>query len=258
MLAVSCCRLCIHSSTFQAAFKLCTDVSNSFHLNWTIDPLPPLRCTFRPQNFWTLVVLNVLTDVAILCVPVPILWQIRVSRMRRFGVSLLLCSGLFLISTAIIRAAFTISGTPSIITINRWGFRETTVGVIAVNAPVLAPLFKKAFYKKGPFRPGWQPENANQHRTVVSAAGWGRRSRRAFSLFRIPSTLQWTKTRSSRSTVEGSSNNTKLKRNITGVAMSDAGEVKGSIPVQDSDLEAGTEAALRESLQQGSMTTSVA
>ncbi|KAF3764232.1 hypothetical protein M406DRAFT_232985, partial [Cryphonectria parasitica EP155] len=117
-----------------------------FHDNWAVKPLPPLRCTFRPQNFWTLVVLNVLTDALILSLPLPILWRLRVSRLRKLGVTLLLCSGLFLIATAIVRAAFTIAGSPSIITINRWGFRETAAGVAAINAPILAPLFSKAFW----------------------------------------------------------------------------------------------------------------
>ena len=84
-------------------------------------PLPSHRCTFRPQNFWVLVVLNVLTDALIMTIPVPILWQLRVSRLRKVGVSLLLCSGVFVISTAVVRAAFTIAGAPSVITINRWG-----------------------------------------------------------------------------------------------------------------------------------------
>ncbi|KKY30994.1 putative mg2+ transporter zinc transport protein [Diaporthe ampelina] len=61
----------------------------------------PHRCTFRPQNFWVLVVLNVLTDALIMTIPVPILWQLRVSRLRKVGVSLLLCSGVFVISTAV-------------------------------------------------------------------------------------------------------------------------------------------------------------
>lgn len=92
-----------------------------FHNNWVVRPLPSHRCTFRPQNFWVLVILNVLTDGLIMTIPVPILWQLRVSKLRKVGVSLLLCSGVFVISTAVVRAAFTIAGAPSVITINRWG-----------------------------------------------------------------------------------------------------------------------------------------
>lgn len=64
-------------------------------------------------------------------IPVPILWQLRVSKLRKVGVSLLLCSGVFVISTAVVRAAFTIAGAPSVITINRWGCKYI------VETPVL-------------------------------------------------------------------------------------------------------------------------
>ena len=103
-----------------------------FHNNWVVRPLPSERCTFRPQNFWVLVILNVLTDSLIMTIPVPILWQLRVSKLRKVGVSLLLCSGVFVISTAVVRAAFTIAGAPSVITINRWGCEYF------VRIPVLA------------------------------------------------------------------------------------------------------------------------
>lgn len=119
---------------------------NSYHLNWQISPLPGPECTFRPQNFWTLVVLNVGTDLAILSIPAPLLLRLRISWARKFGACLLLLSGLFMISTALVRAVQTLSGAPSVINVNRWGFRETGVGMIAVNASVLLPLWTRRFW----------------------------------------------------------------------------------------------------------------
>lgn len=146
----------------------------------------------RPQNFWTLVVLNVITDACILTLPVPILWHLRVSRRRKLAVTLLLCSGLFLISTAIVRAGFTISSSPSVITINIWGFRETAAGVAAVNAPILAPLFSKAFWRRGPYRPGrYADELEAQGRQQVF--GLVSENRPQPTVFEIPSALAWSK-----------------------------------------------------------------
>ncbi|KAJ0122143.1 hypothetical protein J7T55_002655 [Diaporthe amygdali] len=163
--------------------------------NWVVRPLPSRRCTFRPQNFWVLVILNVLTDALIMTIPVPILWQLRVSKLRKVGVSLLLCSGVFVISTAVVRAAFTIAGAPSVITINRWGFRETAVGMLAVNAPVLVPLFSKAFWARGPYRPGNRPGQA-QGAGVFGGGNHGNRRRPAGAprptVFEIPSEMTWT------------------------------------------------------------------
>jgi rhodopsin domain-containing protein len=142
---------CIVGVTWAALILSVSLTCRPFHWNWQIRPLPGPRCTFRPQNFLILVVLNVVSDVAILVVPVPILWSLRVSPLRKIGVSILLCSGLFVISTAIVRAVQTLGGAPSIININRWGFRETAVGILAVTAPVLAPLFTNDFWKRGPY-----------------------------------------------------------------------------------------------------------
>ncbi|KAK7698840.1 hypothetical protein SLS64_012193 [Diaporthe eres] len=128
-------------------------------------------------------------------IPVPILWQLRVSKLRKLGVSLLLCSGVFVISTAVVRAAFTIAGAPSVITINRWGFRETAAGMIAVNAPVLIPLFSKAFWTRGPYRPGRQPGQA-QGAGIFGGGNHGNRRRPAGAprptVFQIPSEMTWT------------------------------------------------------------------
>ncbi|KAK0387016.1 hypothetical protein NLU13_5330 [Sarocladium strictum] len=130
-----------------------------FHHNWQIHPLPGPECTFRAQNFWTLVFLNVLTDAALMAIPVPILWNLRVSRRRKIAVSILLLSGVFVISTAVVRAVATIGGRPSVININRWGFRETTIGLAAVSAPIICPIFTEAFWRGGPYNPAWRRES---------------------------------------------------------------------------------------------------
>lgn len=131
-----------------------------YHHNWQIQPLPGPECTFRAQNFWVLVVLNVLTDAALMAIPIPILWHLRVSKRRKIAVSILLLSGVFIISTAIVRAVMTFRGAPSVININRWGFREITVGLLAVSAPILWPMSTKAFWRRGPYSPGWKRDSA--------------------------------------------------------------------------------------------------
>lgn len=127
--------------------------------NWQIRPLPGPECTFRLQNFWALLFLNVTSDAALMAIPIPILWHLQVSRRRKIAVSILLLSGLFVISTAIVRAIMTINGSPSVININRWGFRECTVGLLAVTAPILCPFFTAGFWKRGPYSPDWKRDS---------------------------------------------------------------------------------------------------
>lgn len=61
--------------------------------------------------------------------------------------------GIFVITAAIIRAVLTLSGTPSAQKINEWGIRETIIGIITVNVPVLRPFFTAAFWRWGPYDP---------------------------------------------------------------------------------------------------------
>ncbi|KAH7322568.1 hypothetical protein B0I35DRAFT_426045 [Stachybotrys elegans] len=149
--------------TLRTLFGLCglswmvlylsiTFTCRPFRNNWIVKPLPGPECTFRPQNFWILVCLNVITDAALLAIPLPILWHLRVSFRRKIGVGILLSSGVFIISSAVVRAITTLTGSPSIININRWGFRETAVGIMSVTLPILSPMATPEFWMKGPYR----------------------------------------------------------------------------------------------------------
>lgn len=117
--------------------------------NWQVRPLPPAACTLKKQNFLVTAVLNVLTDAAILCIPLPMLRHLKVPLLKKLLIALLLSSGLFVITAAIIRAAVTLGSAPSSITINRWGVRETIIGILAINAPILRPLLTRNFWNGG-------------------------------------------------------------------------------------------------------------
>ncbi|ETS79867.1 hypothetical protein PFICI_07396 [Pestalotiopsis fici W106-1] len=117
------------------------------YLNWQVVPDPGPKCTFRKQNFISIAVLNVITDMAILAVPLPILWQLRVSIKKKLLVGMLICTGFFVIAAAIIRVVLTVGSNPSAVNINRWGVRETIIGIVAANIPILSPAFTKTFWR---------------------------------------------------------------------------------------------------------------
>ncbi|OGM43861.1 hypothetical protein ABOM_007615 [Aspergillus bombycis] len=95
----------------------CHPISN----NWRVYPPPSMTC-----------ILNVTTDLAL-----------------KFVIAIFLSSGIFVIAASIIRTTLTLEAEPSSITVNRWGIRETFVGVATVNLPILRPLFTKRFWKSG-------------------------------------------------------------------------------------------------------------
>jgi hypothetical protein len=88
----------------------------------------------------------------ILAIPIPMLWRLQVRMSKKLAIGALLCSGLFVIAAAIIRAVLTLGSTPSGLNINRWGVRETFVGIIAVNSPILRPMFNRSFWSNGTYQ----------------------------------------------------------------------------------------------------------
>ncbi|KAF2764939.1 hypothetical protein EJ03DRAFT_355312 [Teratosphaeria nubilosa] len=72
--------------------------------------------------------------------------------------AILLSSGVFVITAALVRIVMTLKSHPSALTINRWGVRETVAGIIAVNAPIIRPLFSRSFWN-GDFM---KPESARR------------------------------------------------------------------------------------------------
>lgn len=77
--------------------------------NWQVVPDPGLKCTLKMQNFLVTVVLNVITDALILAIPAPLLWKLKIPLKRKLVIGVLLCSGLFVITAAIIRVVLTLS-----------------------------------------------------------------------------------------------------------------------------------------------------
>lgn len=117
-----------------------------FTHNWQVRPQPSLECTFHPQNVAVVSILNIATDVALLSVPIPLLWTVHAQLKKKVVMGCFLLGGVLVIVAAIVRVIVTLGSNPSTVTINLWGIRETVIAVLAVNAPVLRPLFTRRFW----------------------------------------------------------------------------------------------------------------
>lgn len=90
------------------------------------------------------------TDAGILSfIPIPIIWKVKIPIRQKILVGLLLCSGLFIITAAIIRCVLSIQNIRSIDTSGVWAIRETFVTIVAINAPVIKPMFGSSKSKDG-------------------------------------------------------------------------------------------------------------
>ncbi|CAD0108525.1 unnamed protein product [Aureobasidium uvarum] len=122
-------------------------------MNWQVTPAPPWKCAFRPQNFLAVAIPNILTDAAILMVPIPMLWQLKMPLKKKITIGVVLSSGLFVIAAAIIRVVLSLDAAPSAANINGWGVRETFIGIFTINVPILRPVFSRAFWLPGTYDP---------------------------------------------------------------------------------------------------------
>lgn len=123
--------------SYLAVWLTITCGCHPIHLNWQMLPYPPEKsCQMKLQNFYVATGLNVLTDGLILVIPIPLLWGMRVSLSKKIALTVLLGSGIFVIIAAILRITFSLEGVNAL-NINLWGTRETAMGIIAVNVPIL-------------------------------------------------------------------------------------------------------------------------
>ncbi|KAE8355641.1 hypothetical protein BDV28DRAFT_145965 [Aspergillus coremiiformis] len=148
---------------YTAVFLTVTFGCHPISENWRVYPPPNKKCGLKIQNVIVTCAFNVSTDLALLSIPIPLLWKVKTSLTRKLFISLFLSSGIFVIAASIVRTALTLSSEPSTITVNRWGIREVFVGVATVNLPILRPLFTKRFWKsddgEGSSRESWESYN---------------------------------------------------------------------------------------------------
>ncbi|KAI0190560.1 hypothetical protein F4808DRAFT_444494 [Astrocystis sublimbata] len=94
---------------------------------------------------------NTLVDIAILCVPLPIVWRLKITTKQKIAVSGVFLLGAFVVGISIARVYFFYQSTPSFenaldITVNvaptlYWTQLEASIAVICACLPTLGPLF---------------------------------------------------------------------------------------------------------------------
>lgn len=127
-------------------------IANTTYVGWLV-----LTLCFP----WSLTASNNSTDFAILCIPLPLLWKVQLPLVRKLAIGVLLCSGIFIIVAAILRCVLSLKSIDGINVSTIWAIRETVskalfcsfllhalthpqfVGIIAVNAACIRPLFSK-------------------------------------------------------------------------------------------------------------------
>ncbi|KAG9258515.1 uncharacterized protein F5Z01DRAFT_689896 [Emericellopsis atlantica] len=113
------------------------------HRVWQVAPFPGPGCTTRPLNYYIGGTLNMLTDAAIIAVPMPMLWNPRITLRRKLALGCLFSSGLLVIVCTILRTYYVFGDAANQHLAQLWASREGFISMIVVSAPGLWPFVHK-------------------------------------------------------------------------------------------------------------------
>ncbi|KAI9642124.1 hypothetical protein NHQ30_008925 [Ciborinia camelliae] len=123
----------------QADENLCTPIQR----NWQVNPYPD-NCILRKPNHALIGTLNILSDLGVMAIPLPILFAARMPLYRKLILGVLFCSGIFVIVAVILRVYFSLGDIGSLSTATSWALRESFISVITATAPGIKPLFNRS------------------------------------------------------------------------------------------------------------------
>ncbi|KAI9731175.1 MAG: hypothetical protein M1834_005368 [Cirrosporium novae-zelandiae] len=112
-----------------------------FSKRFQVTPNPGIECTSAIEAYYTITTTNVFTDLVLVCIPLPLLWRVKLDLRKKIMVGIILCSGIFVVVAAILRCYFSIVSIAELSNAVRWALRESFVAITAVNAPAIRPLF---------------------------------------------------------------------------------------------------------------------
>ncbi|PYI09263.1 hypothetical protein BO78DRAFT_439447 [Aspergillus sclerotiicarbonarius CBS 121057] len=122
------------------------------HKNWQISPNPGNICQPTNSTLSVLVVVipNVITDLYLMSIPLPLLWAVKIGIRQKITLMGLFSSAAFIIMAGIIRAVTIMTSGPNgAISGSQWACRETFVSIIVSNLPIIQPLIRKGAGKIG-------------------------------------------------------------------------------------------------------------
>ncbi|KAI1872884.1 uncharacterized protein JN550_003758 [Neoarthrinium moseri] len=122
-------------------FLSCRPFSNY----WQINPDPGNVCqpAISTTIVWIYCSMNVISDLYLLSIPVPMLWQSTLKPAKKVGLIILFSGGIFVIACAFLRAVLIVMDPVDGAQVaGSWAVRETFVAVITTNLPIVFPFFR--------------------------------------------------------------------------------------------------------------------
>ncbi|KAK1965736.1 hypothetical protein LY78DRAFT_609872 [Colletotrichum sublineola] len=114
--------------------------------NWQIYPDPGNSCqpAISLINILVVVVLNSLTDLYLLSIPIPMLWGSQLPLRKKLGLIVLFSGGIFVTMAGILRCVLIITDpVHGAQQAGSWAVRETFVAIVTTNVPMIFPLVRR-------------------------------------------------------------------------------------------------------------------
>ncbi|KAI1170027.1 hypothetical protein F4777DRAFT_592250 [Nemania sp. FL0916] len=114
-----------------------------FNRYWQISPDPGDGCqpAVSTRIVWVYASLNIISDLYLLSIPIPMLWNTTLALPKKLGLIVLFSGGVFIIVCALIRAILIVTDPiAGAQTAGSWAVRETFVAVVTTNLPMAFPL----------------------------------------------------------------------------------------------------------------------
>ncbi|KAK6829372.1 hypothetical protein PG987_009956 [Apiospora arundinis] len=98
-------------------------------------------------DIFVTVVLNVVTDLYLLTIPIPMLWQSSIKPVKKAALIVMFSGGVFVTAAGVLRCVLIITNpVTGAQQAGSWAVRETFVAVITTNLPMVFPMFRIWLY----------------------------------------------------------------------------------------------------------------
>ncbi|KAK0643835.1 hypothetical protein B0T16DRAFT_392298 [Cercophora newfieldiana] len=144
-------------------FSILFGCGHNFEKNWQIHPEPHNFCqpAISKLDIFATLVLNVITDLYLLTIPIPMLWKASLRPAKKAGLMILFSGGIFVMVAGILRCILILADqTNGAQQAGSWAVRETFVAVVTSNLPMIFPLVNR-----------WGKPLIGSIRTLGSTAG---------------------------------------------------------------------------------------
>ncbi|KAF9871151.1 hypothetical protein CkaCkLH20_11320 [Colletotrichum karsti] len=116
-----------------------------FNKYWQINPDPGNSCQAAVSLpiIWTSFAANVSTDIYLILIPIPLLWESTLKLIKKIASTIVLGAGIFVLVCATLKSIFVLVDPVNGAQLaGTWGTRETFVAVVTTNLPMIFPLLR--------------------------------------------------------------------------------------------------------------------